>query len=357
LVAGCYEGVDGFGGDIEERGKEINGVELNGLKFNGLKFNGIKFNGLKFNGIKLNGIKFNGIKLNGIKLNGLKLNGLKLNGSEFTAAVDEGGEVTERSGAELIGMVFDITAEVEGEEVPLELMVEDMYPDAEAEFDDVFLYEIRVRVAGDDEWVNPCVDNDDIGVPAIPLQNYWDFETGDRIDDADVISWSCTTGVLAHCVQWGYRPWAEAEDCKKSGKWGKWGKWGKKGKQCKDVGLGDYHQACTRMARADYCGNGEAWTVPGTVIDIWDNLDPQIQSREANWAIEAEWTPDGAYCLNDIRQQEWKEEGLYPVCGDSAKDQKRWQKRMDRRSKRCGSLRNRDSLLVSSFNDAEDYED
>ena len=77
----------------------------------------------------------------------------------------------------------------------------------------------------------------------------------------------------------------------------------KKKKDCETVSLTDYHQACTRMARADYCGDGTPWTVPGTPIDIFDHLSPQIETQETKWPVEAEWTPDGAYCLDDIRQQ------------------------------------------------------
>ena len=336
LLGGCYEGGEQFG-DVDARAVTVNGVSLNGLSLNGLSLNGLSLNGLSLNGLSLNGLSLNGLSLNGLSLNGLSLNGLSLNGTDFVGVVEDDGVWQERSGEQLIGMVFSLELDVEGESVPLDLMIEDRYVDIDSGFDDIQLYELRVRVAGSDDWIDPCQDEDGVGHPAIPLQNYWDTESGDRIDDADVISWSCTTGVLAHCVQWGYRPWAEAEDCKKKDKKGKW-------KKCKDVSLRDHHQACTRMARADYCGDGDTWTITGTQIDIWDNLEPQLQARAGDWDIEAEWTPEGAWCLSDIRQQAWKDEGLYPSCGK--KKDKRW----DRRASKCGKLKNRRSLLVSSFN-------
>ena len=336
LLGGCYEGVEPSG-DVEVRAVTVNGVSMNGLSMNGLSMNGISLNGVGLNGLGLNGISVNGISVNGISVNGISVNGLGLNGTDFVGVVEENGEWQERSGEELIGMVFALEVEVEDELVPLELMIEDRYADLDSGFDDIQLYELRLRVKGDEEWIDPCEDEDGVGHPAIPLVNHWDMDSGDRIDDPDVISWSCTTGVLAHCVQWGYRPWAEAEDCKKKDKKGNW-------KKCKDVSLRDHHQACTRMARADYCGDGETWTIPGTQIDIWDNLEPQLQVRAGDWDIEAEWTPDGAWCLNDIRQQGWKEEGLYPSCG------KRTDKKWEKRDRKCGKLKNKKSLLVSSFN-------
>jgi ferredoxin len=64
-------------------------------------------------------------------------------------------------------------------------------------------------------------------------------------------------------------------------------------KNCDLISLQDHHQACTRMARADYCGDGVPWTVPGTAIDIYDHLYPQIETKETqNWQIEAEWDPE-----------------------------------------------------------------
>ena len=38
------------------------------------------------------------------------------------------------------------------------------------------------------------------------------------------------------------------------------------------VSLRDHHQTCTRVLRADYCGNGVSHTQDGTLINIWDTL-------------------------------------------------------------------------------------
>ncbi len=51
-------------------------------------------------------------------------------------------------------------------------------------------------------------------VSAIPVANYWNLETGDRVDDPNVFVWACTNAVIAKCVLWGYRPWATAKRCK-----------------------------------------------------------------------------------------------------------------------------------------------
>src|SRR5207244_135325 len=74
--------------------------------------------------------------------------------------------------------------------------------------------------------------------------------------------------------------------------------------------LKDYHQACTRMARADYCGNGTSHTVEGNLIDMYDNLGIRTRSVTAERGVdpsllsfEAAWGPDGAYCLDHVRKR------------------------------------------------------
>ena len=64
--------------------------------------------------------------------------------------------------------------------------------------------------------------------------------------------------------------------------------------RCGITSLADYHQACTRMLRADYCGDGTPHTVDGTLINIYDGIG--IQRDTDDWAFEAEWTTTGARC-------------------------------------------------------------
>jgi len=318
LASACYHGVESVSDIVSTR--EVG-------------FNNQVLNGIHLNGIHLNGIHLNGIHLNGMHLNGIHLNGIHLNGTEFSAVFPVNGEEVPRSGLDFIGAEFEMIAEGEVDGVPAAetflVRIDDITPDAQ--WGDTYLYELSYRPVLSDVWTDLCAG----GVPAIPLNNYWDLETGDRIDDPNVATFACTNAVLAKCVEWGYRPWAEATRCKD---------WDskKKKKGCTEVSLQDYHQACTRMARADYCGDGTPWTVPGTAIDIYDHLNPQIEAMATDWTIEAEWTPEGAYCLNDIRQQTWKQQGLYPKCFLDKKGK-------PKKYKDCGSMKNGRSLLLDAF--------
>ncbi|MBL9104944.1 MAG: hypothetical protein JNL82_28625 [Myxococcales bacterium] len=337
LGVGCYSGagtIDAVDEIESMRDLHNNSIRWNDIRWNDIKWNGIKWNDIKWNGIKWNDIKWNGIKWNGIRWNGIKWNSSSLDGSSIEVSRKVGWKWERRSGEQLIGMEVDLTVDVRDENdkpstAQFVLRVDDIYTDGA--WDDVYYYDISIGLKGSNTWEPLCAD----GHPAIPLKGYWNETTGDRINDHDVITFACTTGVLAHCVQWGYRPWAEAKRCDQ---WDVDKKWKK---DCEKVSLRDYHQACTRMARADYCGTGEAWTVPGTPIDIYDHLYDQIESPETDWPVEAEWRTDGAYCLDDIRQQGWKAEGKYPSCKNGKAKVK----------SDCGSLKDHRALLVSKYED------
>jgi hypothetical protein len=75
------------------------------------------------------------------------------------------------------------------------------------------------------------------------------------------------------------------------------------------------------MIRADYCGNGTAYTVTGTLIDLYDYLDPPLNVPETDWDLEARWTPTGALCLSEPRHPELLARWRWPDCdGDGKQD-------------------------------------
>ena len=119
---------------------------------------------------------------------------------------------------------------------------------------------------------NICSPDPDGRAAAIPLRGRWDA-SGAYVNDSS-ISFNCTSGVIAKCVRWGYHPWQTVQG----------------------QSLAPYHQACTRMARADYCGDGVTHTQEGTLIDMYDNLG-KFTPDFGLTLFEASWTPDGAYCV------------------------------------------------------------
>lgn len=157
---------------------------------------------------------------------------------------------------------------------------------SEAELDpqdpdrEIYLYTVLYQNPTDSQWHNLCQPDRDNLTKALLLSGEWD-ETGKHIDNQEVTI-ACTSGVLAKCVRWGYKPW----------------------KTLQGVSLRDYHQACTRMARADYCGNGISHTKDGTIIDLYDRLGIQQKTEDNDMVFEAAWGTDGAVLIHRPRYSE-----------------------------------------------------
>jgi hypothetical protein len=91
-------------------------------------------------------------------------------------------------------------------------------------------------------------------------------------------SFTCSAGVQAKCLRAGYLPWASHD-----------------GRP-----LADLFQACTRMMRADYCGDNQPHTRDGTLVDLFDDAGIQKPERH-ELAFEAGWGPPGAVCVSHLR--------------------------------------------------------
>ncbi|MGJ3245538.1 MAG: ADYC domain-containing protein [Elainellaceae cyanobacterium] len=158
----------------------------------------------------------------------------------------------------------------------LTLKIDEVHPDPEDIDREIYLYTVLYR-GNDKQWYNLCQPDRDGVAQAIPLTGRWD-ETGAHIDDGS-ITFACTNGALAKCVRWGYKPWETVNG----------------------ESLRTYHQACTRMVRADYCGNGIGHTQDGTSIDVYDRLGIQLPVDDDGMTFEAAWDADGAVFLNRTR--------------------------------------------------------
>ncbi|WP_164017449.1 ADYC domain-containing protein [Pyxidicoccus trucidator] len=185
------------------------------------------------------------------------------------------------SSSDVVGTVLQGT---DTENNPVEVAICGAEPSADDP--SVEWYRIEAWNAVAQEWENPCQANALAHSPrALAVSGVWDI-TGARQDVPGRVTLACETGAISKCVNWGYKPWAERD-----------------GKS-----LADLHQACTRMARADYCGNGRSHTLNGTDIDMYDAFGMLKRTTHASssWnpahaSFEAAWAPDGAACLARTR--------------------------------------------------------
>ena len=152
---------------------------------------------------------------------------------------------------------------------------------------DMAWYTLQFWNSATSAWENPCGGADEKSVPkAVALAGTWDAGGAHR-DSAAEFTFACRSGVVSKCVDWGYKPWQSRGQ----------------------TSLAPYHQACTRMARADYCGNGKGHTVEATRIDVYDEIG--IQKRGGDpMSFEAAWAADGAYCLSRARHDRPADEVL-----------------------------------------------
>lgn len=118
-------------------------------------------------------------------------------------------------------------------------------------------------------WRNPCNPGPDGVARGFPL-------SGGRPGSFGL---TCTSGANGKCARLGYRPWKQSPNGRS---------------------LREFHQACVRMIRADYCGDGTSHTRDGTLINVYDKL--RIQEPDPSLIdFEAAWGPDGAVCVRKPR--------------------------------------------------------
>ncbi|MBI5533857.1 MAG: hypothetical protein HY898_14140 [Deltaproteobacteria bacterium] len=244
----------------ELTGRDLNGTALNGKVLDGHGVVGVSFDGVQRNGATMQSVWLDESTFRGVTQSGKEVHGQKFVGAVFTATLDDGDS--------------------------LELRVDAMERGTQKWDKDVMRYTVsyetqngRAPLCGVDASNEP--------IKAIALDGRWDLRQGvagggSHIDDAWAFTFACEEYAIAKCVNMGYKPWQQAKICTK-------------GQGCTHTTLADLHQACTRMLRADYCGDGVSHTVDGTEISAFDVFG--IRTDSDSWLPEAEWGPDGARCL------------------------------------------------------------
>ena len=233
------------------------------------------------NGKSLNGKSLNGKSLNGSALGNTlaytRHGGARLDGKLFDETWLEGSELVGRKGSSVVRGTAMAQAELQAVSdtgQPVKLRLRAVHAPASG---DIWRYDVEYQDT-DTAWYPICVDAQG-SYPAIPLSGWWDQREGvpgggDKIGDPTRFTFACThTGTIGKCVQIGYRPWASASG----------------------TPLDDHHQACTRLLRNDYCGDGTPHTTEGNVVNLYDDVG--VQADTESWVIEAEWEAGGASCF------------------------------------------------------------
>ncbi len=241
--------------------------------------------GITMQGITMQGTHLLGTSGNGPTLKGFRLSTLILADGRPASGALEGGELVATVSGQMLRGPALAGATLEAElsdgrrrRVRVASVKAELGKHAGPDEPGQLTLRYELQEPRDGGYVALCGADADGQKTALAVSGWWDAK-GARFDDSDLFTFSCANGVIAKCYRWGYRPWA-------------------RGGALKDV-----HQACTRMARADYCGDGRSFTQENTQINVSDELGPSIQTaaKDAGMVFEAGWTTRGAVCFSHRR--------------------------------------------------------
>ena len=251
LLVACGGAADsGAGG-----GEALGTVAQEGRSWQGRSWQGVSTAVSSVLGARIAGVPVDGLHLEGTVLVGT-LAGQPVRGADFAGAT-----VTQQ---DIDGTSFDST-------------ITSVQSDPQDASGEILLYAITAYNPNTGATEDICNPDPWGGRYATPVYGSWD-SSGAHLDSTTQFMFACTSGVVAKCVRWGYKPW----------------------KTLAGRSLADYHQACTRMARADYCGDGVSHTEDGTLIDLYDDLGIQVKSPpdlSSPLFFDAAWSTKGAYCV------------------------------------------------------------
>ncbi len=167
---------------------------------------------------------------------------------------------------ELVGAVL---AYRDGAQV-ISVRIDSVFADPKDPTGGLLLYGLSTRDPAGGDWNDMCQPDADGVRAGFPLQ----------LGSAAGYVLTCTSGAQGKCVRFGYKPWARGPD---------------------GTALLAHWQACIRMVRADYCGDGEPHTRDGTLIDMYDKLGIQKDEASESMEFEAGWGLEGAVCVRRTR--------------------------------------------------------
>jgi hypothetical protein len=182
-------------------------------------------------------------------------------GTEFVVTLTDGRSLRSR---ELVGAVLNVRFDGQ----PVRVRIAGVERDPDDQSHTVWLHTLEA-LQTDGSWANLCPAGPDGRRQSFPLEG-----------TAKGVELTCTAGAIGKCVRFGYRPWAN---------------------ESHGQSLRSYHEACTRLVRADYGGLGEGTTSTGMLIDIFDSLGIQTLEPAPELAFEAGWAAGGAVCVHHVR--------------------------------------------------------
>jgi ADYC domain len=176
-----------------------------------------------------------------------------------------------------------------------------------ADADRIWLHSLSVE-APDGSREPLCEAGPDGRRQAIPVRGRFSVVDGRFADgEASAFELACTGGAMGKCIRFGYHPWQtrawpalalyrQAVNERAANE--------RALQQQTDASSPSYltlYNACLRMVRADYGGDGNGTTRNGMRIDLYDARGIEVPANDPRMAFEAGWTDAGAVCVNHPR--------------------------------------------------------
>ena len=155
------------------------------------------------------------------------------------------------------------------------IRIDAVEPDAGDPSGEVILYTLSEVDATTQQWRNACDAAPDGRRLGFPLPGAFTPEGTYQPAHGGLLI-TCTGGAEGKCIRFGYKPWRTAPD---------------------GASLEPWYQACVRLVRADYGGDGVGHTRNGTPIDLFDRIGIQRDEITPGMTLEAAFGPDGAVCV------------------------------------------------------------
>jgi hypothetical protein len=296
-------------------GTTVNGTTVNGTTVNGTTVNGTTVNGTTVNGTTVNGTSHHGMRVSvtadtrtksspRARSSAGRLTAIKIDPDTGTTMIihirafrgdtvealvwspGQGSREVTLPASELVGMQWvESRCAAPGDCTRVTFRVVAGDPDtsrstmpAHGDNHDVWLFEVQhtaVAEPGEQDWQSYCQPDREQQTRGLFLDGQW---RDDGSWDPHGHTLACTNGALAKCARnWGYKPWKQVATA-----------------DGQRISLQPLHQACTRAARADYCGDGMSHTRNGTLIDLFDRHGLNVREQVEGFEAEAGFTAQGA---------------------------------------------------------------
>jgi hypothetical protein len=260
-------------GESTQLGVSFNGVSLNGVSLNGTSVTGASLAGASLTGVAVVGVGPTGVALGVNSTSGPPLSGANLVGSSWAGTVTGGALVKLRIDSALAGS---------------------------APNPDLWFYGVSYQTTTG--WAPLCgLDTANQPIRAVSVAGVWGqtvTDTAHYAASTTQFTLACRGKTIGKCVELGYKTYK---------------------------GYTSQLASCVRLLRGDFCGTGTSYTTDGNELNLYDNVG--VQADTEAWAVEAEWTPDGARCVNSNNEARYElvlakdpkclQRSEIPTCGNS----------------------------------------